>query len=161
LGSTEAVEQRRCAEGRPNQVLMKRASLLFAFSLALALAPAYAQSPQEITIARQTAVEGLTAYKAGDYEKALKLFEQAKALYPSANIRRMDGYTHLALGHWEKAVEALEGSLASSVGPLDADERKDVNDQLAKALAHFGTVTVTSKVAGAEVSVDGGEYKKI
>src|SRR5262249_40818808 len=118
-------------------------------------------SPQEINIARQTAVEGLAAYKAGEYEKAMKLFEQAKALYPSANILRMDGYTHLALGHWEKALEALEAALASNVGPLDADDRKDVNEQMQKALAHFGSVTITSKVPGAEVSVDGGEYKKL
>src|SRR4051812_17902954 len=86
-------------------------ALILALGFATA-APAQAQSPQEINIARQTALEGLTAYKAGDFEKSLKLFEQARALYPSANILRMLGYSHLALGHWKEALETMEAALS-------------------------------------------------
>jgi hypothetical protein len=131
--------------------------------LALAMTPhtAHAQSPDEIKIARQTAQEGLAAYKAKEFQKALEAFEQARALYPSAQILRMTGYSYLALEHWEKAVEAMEAALDSKVGPLSENDRKDVHDQLALALAHYGTINVTSKVDGAKLSVDGGDPKPL
>src|SRR4051812_19620806 len=78
--------------------------------------PAFAQSPDEIKIARQTAGDALAAYKTGDFQKALGLFEQAKALYPSAQILRMLGYSHLAMEHWEKTVDALEAALKAPIG---------------------------------------------
>src|ERR1700678_1961820 len=89
-------------------------ALCFALAAACALAlaaPAHAQSPEEIKLARQTAGDALGAYNAGEYDKALGLFQQAKALYPSAQILRMIGYSELALEHWLKAVEALEAAL--------------------------------------------------
>src|SRR4051812_6601155 len=91
----------------------RRAALLASLSLAAALAlaaPAFAQSPEEIKIARQTAGEGFAAYKAGEFEKALGLFETAKALYPSAQILRMSGYSELALERWEKAANTLDAA---------------------------------------------------
>jgi hypothetical protein len=60
-------------------------------------------------------------------------------IYPSAQIVRLAGYSELALEHWEKSVELLEESLAAKVAPLDEAVRKDVQEQLAKALAHFGS----------------------
>src|SRR3954470_24751017 len=89
-------------------------------SLAVALAwsaEARAQSPEEIKIARQTAGEAFTAYKANEFEKALGLFDQARALYPSAQILRMAGYSELALERWEKAAASLEAALASNLSP--------------------------------------------
>src|SRR5689334_3023951 len=119
---------------------LSRLCLGLSFAAALALsAPARAQSPDEIKIARQMAGEGFGAYKSGQFEKALTLFEQARAVYPSGQILRMLGYSHLALEHWEKAVEALEASLTTTTGPLSEADRKDVQGQLDKALAHFGT----------------------
>jgi hypothetical protein len=118
-------------------------------------------SPEEIKIARQTAGDGLDAYKAGEYAKALNLFEQARAVYPSAQILRMTGYSHLALQHWEQAVQTLRDALASTVAPLSEQDRADVQEQLNKALAHFGMVTVTTSVKGAEVSVDDGPARKL
>ena len=118
-------------------------------------APAAAQSPEEIKIARETAREGLEAYRAAEYERALNLFEQARAVYPSAQIIRMLGYTQIGLGRWMQAVATLEAALASTVAPLGDADRKDVEEQLAKAMSHFGTVTVKSSVPGAELSVDG------
>src|SRR5262245_35996417 len=75
-------------------------------------------SPQEIALARQTALEGLTAYRAGQFDKALALFEQARAVYPSAQVLRMEGYSLLALEKWIKAAESMEASLVSEIGPL-------------------------------------------
>jgi hypothetical protein len=118
-------------------------------------------SAEEIKIARQTAMDGLDAYKAGEYAKALNLFDQARAVYPSAQILRMTGYSHLALQHWEQAIQILEQSLSSTITPLSDEDRQDVQEQLNKALAHFGTVTVSSSVPGAELSVDDGPARKL
>lgn len=137
-----------------------RGSLL-ALSVALAFAyatPAAAQSPEEIKIARQMAGEAFNAYKAGEFEKARGLFSQARAIYPSAQIVRMAGYSELALEHWEKSVELLEEALAAKISPLDEAVRKDVQEQLAKALAHFGSVILSSRVPATEYSVDGGPW---
>lgn len=136
-----------------------RRGALLGMSLAAILAlgtPALAQSPEEIKVARQTAGDGLLAYRAGQFDKALMLFEQARAVYPSAQILRMVGYTELALDHWEKSLAALETSLKSTVGTLPESDRKDVQEQLNKVLTHFGTIHIRSSVADATVSVDGG-----
>lgn len=138
---------------RPRSALF---GLLVCGSLALS-APAFAQSADEIKIARQTAGEGLQAYNAGEFEKALGLFTQARAVYPSAQIVRMLGYSELALEHWEKALVALEASLESKISPLGKEDKKEVSENIAKALSHIGTVTVTTKVKGAKLTVDGGE----
>jgi len=135
--------------------------LALAFGLTLGLAfglaaPAHAQSPDEIRIAREAANDALQAYKQGDYEHALSLFVQAKAIYPSAQIVRMFGYTHLALEHWQTALDALEEALASKIAPLPEADRKDVEEQIGKALTHFGEVQVTSHAPGAALRMNGG-----
>lgn len=129
---------------------------LFAVSTLALGSPAFAQSPEEIKVARQTAGEGLQAYNASEYDKALGLFTQARAVYPSAQIIRMIGYSELALERWDKALEALEASLEAKISPLGKDDRKDVQENINKALSHLGLVTITSKVPGAKISVDGG-----
>lgn len=136
------------------------AGLGLAATLALA-APARAQSPEEIKIARQMAGEGFTAYKAGEFEKALNLFDQAKALYPSAQILRMAGYSELALERWEKSAASLEAALASTVSPLADADKKDVEEQLAKALNHLGTVAVSSRVPDTSLKVDDGPARPL
>ena len=135
-------------------------ALVIAGALALA-GPVYAQSPAEINLAKQTAGEGLAAYNAGAFDKALALFSQARKIYPSAQILRMIGYSELALEHWGNAVDALDLALDSSVTPLSKDDQKDVHEQIAKAMKHLGTVTVSSKVAAAALSVDGGEPRRL
>jgi tetratricopeptide (TPR) repeat protein len=144
--------------------------LLFRLALALAgagaiamssAAPAYAQSPSEINLAKQTAGDGLAAYNGGEFDKALSLFNQARKIYPSAQILRMIGYSELALERWLKATEALEASLDAKISPLSKDDKKDVLDQIAKAMSHLGTVHVTTKVAGATLVVDGGEPRPL
>jgi hypothetical protein len=134
--------------------------LRFALALAGVLVvagPAYAQSPSEVNLAKQTAGEGLAAYQAGEFDKALGLFNQARKIYPSAQILRMIGYSELALDHWVKTIEALEAALDAKITPLSKEDRKDVQDQMAKALVHVGAVTVSSKVPHAQLTIDGGE----
>ena len=122
---------------------------------------AAAQSPDEITIARQTAVDGLQAYQAGEFAKALGLFDQAKAIYPSAQILRMVGYSQLALERWMDAAASMDAALVSTIGPLSDTDKLGVEADLAKAMAHIGVLTIKSDAAGAQVAVDGGPLQPL
>jgi hypothetical protein len=142
----------------------RRAALFAGLGLVATLAfttTASAQSPEEIKIARQTAGEGFAAYKANEFDKALGLFDQARALYPSAQILRMAGYSELALERWEKAAASLEAALVSTLSPLDDTTKKDVQDQLAKALGHLATVAVSSRVPDSTLKVDDGPARPL
>ncbi len=142
----------------------RRAALFAGLGLVATLAlstPASAQSPEEIKIARQMAGEAFAAYKANEFEKALGLFDQAKALYPSAQILRLGGYSELALERWEKAAASLEAALVSTVSPLADADKKDVQEQLAKALSHLATVAVSSRVPETMLKVDDGPERAL
>jgi tetratricopeptide (TPR) repeat protein len=145
----------------PRRTSTSLAIALLALSAALSLSPGEARaqtaSPQEIALAKQTATEGLAAYRDGDFAKALSLFQQAKAVYPSAQVLRLEGYSLLALERWEAAAASMEAALESQVGPLSADDRKHVGEQLALATAHLATLNVASTVPGAKLSIDGRE----
>lgn len=133
----------------------RRAGALLSLALLTAPGSVSAQSPQEINLARETARDGLEAYQAGDFDKALSLFSQARAVYPSAQILRMTGYTLLALGEHMRAAEAMEAALDTKVVALAEADRADVEKQLGEAYARIGRIEARSKVAGAEVSIDG------
>src|SRR4051812_44546772 len=78
-------------------------------------APTFSQTPDDVKAARATAGEALGAYNAGKFEEALGLFEKARQSYPSAQVLRMIGYSALAVDKWQKALEALEASLAATI----------------------------------------------
>jgi hypothetical protein len=145
---------RACGRRRPAQAPIAALALLAALFVLPTMA--HAQSPQEIALARETARDGLEAYQAGEYEKALSLFSQARTVYPSAQILRMTGYTLLALGEHMRAAEAMEAALDSRIGPLSDGDRGDVEKQLAEAHARIGRIDVKSRFDGAELTVDGG-----
>jgi hypothetical protein len=135
-----------------------RSSFALAAASVLALAsPASAQTADQIKAAKQTAAEALDAYNNNEFDKALTLFEKARAVYPSAQVLRLIGYTEIALEHWAKAADALDAALDSKITPLAGADRKEAQEQLAKATAHLGTLALKSKVAGAKVAIDGGE----
>jgi hypothetical protein len=140
----------------PRRIKALLPAALFALAVLGPAGPALAQtpSPQEIALARQTALEGLTAYRAGQFDKALALFEQARAVYPSAQVLRMEGYSLLALEKWIKAADAMDAALVSEIGPLSPEDKADVEQQLAKAMAHLVLVNISSTVPGAKLIVD-------
>lgn len=139
------------------------ASLLLPLAFALQPVPALAQgepdapSQQDVAAAKQKAGDGLTAYRANEFEKALALFQQAKVVYPSAQVLRLEGYCHLALEHWLEAAVSMDAALESQLGPLPPEDRKDVEQQLEKAMLHVGMLSISSTVPGAKLSVDGQE----
>ncbi len=124
-------------------------------------APAAAQTPDQIKAAKAQAGEGLEAYQKNEYEKAQKLFADARTVYPSAQVIRMQGYAEVSLERWAQAADDLEASMEAKLSPLSKEDKKDVQEQLAKALAHLGLVNVKSRVPGAEVAIDDGDFKKL
>ncbi len=149
-----------------SKIARHAASLLL--SLALTSAPAFAvaqgepppadsPSQQDVAAAKQKAVEGLMAYRANEFAKALTLFQQAKTVYPSAQVLRLEGYCHLALEHWLEAAVSMDAALESQLGPLPPEDRKEVEQQLGKAMIHVGMLSISSTVPGAKLSVDDQE----
>jgi hypothetical protein len=106
---------------------------------------------------RDLAVQAMTHYKNGEFKEALQLFDQAREVYPTGQVLRMSGYTHMALEHWLEAADRIEESLKTTFKPLSDEDREHAETQLAKALEHVGAIQVTSSVEGTEVAVDGGD----
>ena len=52
----------------------------------------------------------------------------------------MWGYTLVALERWVEAVTALEGALKADLKPLNDEARRDVAENLEKALSHGSCV---------------------
>lgn len=123
-------------------------------STSLVATAASAQTDVEVREAKKTAGEGLEAYKSGKFEAAVGLFLKAKQDYPSAQVLRMLGYSQLALQHWKEAAEALDASLASTLGPLGEDDRADVEQNRSKALTHLALLSVSTDAPDAALTVD-------
>lgn len=133
-------------------------SALVALALAVAHQPAVAQpSEDDQALGKELAIAGFDSYKAGSYEDALESFRKASELYPTGQVLRMLGYTLLALERWIEAADALEEAMSAEFKPLPDELLGEVRANLDKALAHVATVDVESDVAGAIVSIDGGE----
>jgi tRNA (guanosine-2'-O-)-methyltransferase len=73
----------------------------------------------------------------------------------------MTGYTMMALGRWLEAADVLEQSLETQLKPLEDDDAEHARSQLKKVLEHVAVVTVTSRVAGARVSIDSGPQREV
>ncbi|HZO15846.1 MAG TPA: PEGA domain-containing protein [Polyangiaceae bacterium] len=136
------------------------ARLLVAAVLLLVASGAQAQDDAEAK-GRELATEAMGHYKEGAYEQALEKFEAARKVYPSGQVLRLTGYTLMALGRWLQAADALEEALASKLKPLNADDAQHASDQLKKVMEHVAVVTVTSRVAGARVSIDEGAERPL
>jgi hypothetical protein len=135
--------------------------LLGAFALPFTPGRARAQDEEEVSEdeekGRELAREAMSHYKDAAYEQALELFNQARAIYPAAQVLRMTGYTLMALERWLEAADMLEQALASNFKPLLPKDAEDTQDNLANVLTHLAQVEVVSSVAGATVSIDGGD----
>jgi tetratricopeptide (TPR) repeat protein len=106
---------------------------------------------------RDLAKEAMSHYKDGEYEEANALFEQARAVYPSGQVLRMSGYTLMALEKWLDAAEMLEKALSTDYKPLLPRDAEHAQDNLNEVMKRLVVVEVISDVAGAQLSIDGGD----
>jgi hypothetical protein len=110
---------------------------------------------------RELAKEAMGHYNKAEYEPALELFNQAREVYPAGQVLRMTGYTLMALERWLEAAEMLHLALDTSFKPLLPKDAEDTQDNLANVMTHLVEVEVISKVAGATVSIDGGDEQAL
>lgn len=118
--------------------------------------PAAAQ-PVDEAKGKELASEAMDYYKNGEFADALELFKQARAIYPTAQVLRMTGYTLIALQRWVDAIAVLEEALKADYKPLLPRDAEHAQDNLNEALTHVARVEIVSPVAGAKVIVDGGD----
>lgn len=142
--------------------MIKRAgSLLLSLALVSTSVPAYAQSPAEapgdanVEEARQRFLRGAELYKEGSFDAALAEFSRAYELAPNFrllyNLAQVQLERHdyaAALGFYQKYLE--QGGTA-----LDPERRSQVEAEVAQLKNRVATLTVTSNVTGAELSIDG------
>ncbi len=80
-----------------------------ALVLLLLAAPAFAQ-PTDDAQAQAGAVyqQGVSAFKAGDFQTALERFERAYKLDPSPILLYNLARAHQEMGHWVRSIENFE-----------------------------------------------------
>jgi hypothetical protein len=128
----------------------------FSFALALAVTllvgmrPAAADSKSE---ARDRLEEGSALYRKGDYQGALRKFEQARALFPSAKIYFNVGQAYSRLDRPAAAVDAFERFLDEATD-ADPARRADAARFVTELEPRVARVRVQVP-PGSEVAVDG------
>jgi hypothetical protein len=127
-------------------------SLRSSVFIALLLTAAVAQADPR-TDARDRLEEGSTLYRKGDYQGALRKFEEARALYPSPKIYFNLGQALNRLGRTAAAVDAFEKFLAEAPDAVP-ERRRDAEQLLGELRPRIGFVRVVAD-AGSEIAVDG------
>jgi Tetratricopeptide repeat/PEGA domain len=128
----------------------------FSFALALVVTllagmrPAAADSK---SLARDRLEEGSALYRNGDYQGALRKFEQARGLFPSAKIYFNLGQAYSRLGSRAAAVDAFERFLDEATD-ADPARRADAARFVTELEPRVARVQVQVP-AGSEVAVDG------
>jgi tetratricopeptide (TPR) repeat protein len=123
--------------------------------LLLVAAAARAQAEDPLwTEAKRLKDIAAESYRRGEYETALEYLEQAKRLYPSANLEYDLGLALTKLDRDAEAADAFELYLARA---KDVPEpvRAAAVAQLGRIDARLGRLTVECGVAGASLLVDG------
>ena len=134
-------------------MISRRLSFVVAFWVALLAGPGSRRSPIQKSDARDRLEEGSALYRKGDYQGALRKFEQARALFPSAKIYFNLGQAYSRLGRPAAAVDAFERFLDEATD-ADPARRADATKFLDRAGAARGP-RARAGARGSEVAVDG------
>ena len=135
--------------------------IVLAVLMSVFVAGAANAQPIDEVKGKELAGEAMGHYREGEFEQALELFKQAKAIYPAGQVLRMTGYTLVAMERWLEAAEAIEEALVAKYKPLLPRDAEHAEDNLKEALSHIVQVEVVSNVAGATVSVNGGPNEQL
>ncbi|MGD0523805.1 MAG: PEGA domain-containing protein [Polyangiaceae bacterium] len=112
-------------------------------------------SPADIEEARAHYRRGVELYDAKKYEAALVELERANSLAPTYRLLYNIALVQEQLGDAAGALRSF-GSYLDAGADVPAVRRAEVERAMAALVVKVATVTVTSNVAGAEVSVDDG-----
>ena len=129
-----------------------RALLALVFVTSL-LSPPSAQAETSVEKANRLVKEGVGAARAGEFERAVTLFEEAYGLDPEPIVLRYLGQAKERLEDWRAALVYWEQYAEKA---SDEAQRVEAQRQLAELRGKLpGRLTVSCAVAGAQVSVDG------
>lgn len=129
-------------------------------ALALAGAPTMLAAP--VARAQSHGVEegrtrfnrGIELYKEGNFHAALAEFRAAYAAAPSFRIHYNLGQTLYQLQDYAGAVAAFEQYLAEGGDKVDAERKKEVDNDLAKLRPRVAKLSITVNVFNAELLID-------
>ena len=98
----------------------------------------------------EIALRGQELCERGDTQEAITALTSALAQKPSPEVGAALASCEAKMGRWAAAAEHYQGALrATPEGP----PRKPLEDRLAEARGHVGTITITINVEGADVFV--------
>ena len=133
-------------------------------ALLLSALPASAQTEEEIAGARSAAVQGAKAYDAGDYAKAVDLFQRAESLVHAPPHLLYMARANIKLGHLVTARELynkiIRESLPDSAPQPFRDAQESARQEIKEVEPRLAKLTVSVQApAGAqpEVTMDGKE----
>jgi hypothetical protein len=139
-----------------------RCCVVVSLSLLLALPslPARAAGSGETTSsnvdqARVHFQRGTEFYREANYDAALAEFSKAQQLAPNYRLLYNIGQVQAEQHDYVAAVRALTDYLAQGGAEVPEERRSQVQNEIASLKTKISELSVTSNVAGAEVSVDG------
>jgi len=143
---------------------MKRLARALLVFLLLGAVPRAARADEPVAAeaeAREAMQTGITRFGRGDAAGALEAYERAKKLVPAANLPyRYAAEALAALGRPREAMENLRTYLEKNPSVSDASVvRARIADLEAKLSR--GDLGVRATVAGAQLSIDGGEPRAL
>jgi PEGA domain len=135
-----------------------RVALALSFALALPVRLASAAGPapdSNVEAARVHFQRGADFYKEGNYDAALAEFYKAQQLAPNYRLLYNIGQVQAERHDYVGAVRTLTDYLAQGGAEVPEERRTQVQNEITSLKTKIAELTVTSNVAGAEVSVDG------
>lgn len=113
-----------------------------------------APKPQELAEARNRYKKGLELYQEGAFDAALIELQRAYDLAPSYKILYNIGLVDLQLNDYAGALRTFRKYLEEGGKKIDAKRRAEVEKEIDKLQGRVATLTLKTKVSGAEVLVD-------
>jgi hypothetical protein len=133
--------------------------VILSLALALPSLPASAAGPGDgssnVDQARVHFQRGTEFYREGNYDAALAEFSKAQQIAPNYRLLYNIGQVQAERHDYVAAVRTLTDYLAQGGAEVPEERRSQVQNEVASLKTKISELTVTSNVAGAEVSVDG------
>lgn len=100
---------------------------------------------------------GLELVKQEAWDAALAEFLESRKLFPTKNALKNAAVCLRELKRWDEALDMYDELLERFGKELSGDDRKLVDDDMAKLAKFVGTIAIVTDVTGARVVIDGRE----
>jgi hypothetical protein len=104
---------------------------------------------------RAAIADAVNEFRVGNWAEAKTLFREAHRLYPNARTLRGLGIVAFELRQYVEAMTLLQQALVDQRKPLDAGQRREATDQIARAERFVARLALQLAPANATVTVDG------